>query len=40
MQERREEALEIYNDERLMEFAKGEAELSSHLKLIKDERFG
>ena len=35
MQDRREEAVEIYNDERLMEFAKEEAELDSHLKLIQ-----
>ena len=35
IQERREEALEIYSDERLTEFAEGEAELDSHLKLIK-----
>jgi len=35
IQERKEEALEVYNDERLTEFAKGEAELSSYLKLIK-----
>jgi hypothetical protein len=35
MQERREEALEIYSDERLTEFAKGEAELDSHLKLTQ-----
>ena len=35
MQERKEEVLEIYSDERLTEFAEGEAELDSHLKLIK-----
>ena len=35
MQERKEEELEIYSDERLTEFAEGEAELDSHLKLIK-----
>jgi hypothetical protein len=35
MQERKEEALEVYNDERLTEFTEGEAELSSYLKLIK-----
>ena len=35
IQERREEALEIYSDERLTEFAKGEAELDSHLKLTQ-----
>jgi len=35
MQERKEEALEIYNDERLMEFAKEEAELGRHLKFKK-----
>ena len=35
MQERKEEVLEIYSDERLTEFAEGEAELGSHLKLIK-----
>jgi len=33
MQERKEETLEIYNDERLAEFAKGEAKLGWHLKL-------
>ena len=35
MQERKEEALEVYDDERLTEFANEEAELSSYLKLIK-----
>jgi hypothetical protein len=35
MQERKEEAVEIYSDERLTEFANGEAELDSHLKLIQ-----
>jgi len=35
MQERKEEVLEIYSDERLTEFAEGEAELDSHLKLIQ-----
>ena len=35
MQERKEEVLEIYSDERLTEFAEEEAELDSHLKLIK-----
>jgi hypothetical protein len=35
MQERKEETLELYSDERLTEFANGETELSSHLKLIK-----
>ena len=35
MQERKEEALEVYNDERLTEFAKGEAELGRYLKFKK-----
>ena len=35
VQERKEEALEIYDDERLMEFAKEEAELGQHLKFKK-----
>ena len=34
VQERKGETSEIYSDERLMEFADGETELSSHLKLI------
>jgi len=33
--ERKKEALEIYSDERLTEFAEGEAELDSHLKLTQ-----
>ena len=32
MQERKEESLEIYSDERLAEFAEGEAELERHEK--------
>ena len=32
MQERKEESLEIYSDERLTEFAEGEAELERHEK--------
>ena len=36
MQERKEEVLEIYNNERLMEFAKEEAELGRHLKFKKE----
>ena len=35
MQERKEEALEIYNDDRLMDFAEEEAELGRHLKFKK-----
>ena len=36
MQERKEEALEVYNDERLTEFTEGEAELGRHLKSKKE----
>jgi hypothetical protein len=35
MQERKEEALEVYSNERLMEFAEEEAELGRHLKFKK-----
>ena len=36
MQERKEEASEIYSNERLIEFAKEEAELGRHLKFKKE----
>ncbi len=39
MQERKEEALEVYNDERLTEFAKGEAVLGRHLKFKKKKKW-
>ena len=39
MQERKEEALEVYNDERLTEFTEGEAELGRHLKSKKRKKW-
>ena len=36
IQERKEEVLEIYSDERLTEFTEGEAELGRHLKSKKE----